>query len=217
MNSKSVRRTNAGENNGDTMNEPTDEELRQIEKGITTTKGIRSTVYNMGEEIGHVLLVDYDDKSLSWIESHVEDMPGYSLILRSSDGSYHYWNLSVRSPQETLWEQVRLFDDIGHLGRGVRQDFWVLRTAPKVRPNQRQYKPAPKLETAFMNRTEKPQSIHHWEFAKGVFEIPDMEPGWVNWAGDAPLLAEKDAEDSVAVTIDEYLTPTDELREEVWG
>jgi hypothetical protein len=192
-------------------------ELRDIEKGITTTKGVASTVYNLGEEIGHVLLIDYDDKSLSFIEEMVSDMPGYNVILRSSERSYHYWNLTVRSDTKTLWEQVRLHDDLGHLARGVRQDKWILRTSPKVRPSQRQYKPAPKLEKCFVNPTEEPQSVHHWEFAKGVWGIPDLEPPWVNWGGDAVLKEEKQDTESVAVTIEEYLTPTDELKSEVWG
>lgn len=213
-----------GNENSDTderKNEVAVEHLKDIEQHILTTKGIRSTVYYHGEDIGHVLLCDFDGADLAEIEDRIEDMPGYNLVFESSPGSYHYWNLTIRSLDETLGKMVELKDDQGHIGPGYRRGYWVLRVSPKTRYKSRQYKKPPELVSAGVNRTDKPQSIHHWEFAKQVHDIPNMEPSWIQWDGDEPLLLDREREDGevdpIALTLDEYMTVTDAVKEAVYG
>lgn len=181
--------------------------------GILTTTGIRSNVYRDGESVGHVLLMDFDGKSLSWVEDQISDLPGVTLLLESSGRSYHVWNLTVRSEKDTLWEQVKRYDDEGHFRRGPRQGFWVLRTGPKERPSQERYKPAPRLKEWGVNRTGEPQSLHHWRYAKQVFDLPDVEPSGLDWVGDS---GESLSDDAVGITLDSYVTFTDELKDELW-
>ena len=64
--------------------------------------GIESAVLDEDrEEIGHVLMLDYDDVGRQTVMREAEDLDGLSVVVESSTGSYHVYGLSVRS-----WESA---------------------------------------------------------------------------------------------------------------
>lgn len=160
------------------------------ERPDTRAKGVGSMVVQNDDIQGHVLLADWDD----WypnqrVTDYSEDLPGITLLIESSAGSYHLWNLTVRGQDTTALELLKLKSDpmrtmIGYRWRPTR---WVNRIGPKQYADHSdksgEYKPSPKLVSIQYNPTTRPQSKCHWSIAKGFIEgMPQETPGWeVEW------------------------------------
>lgn len=129
--------------------------------------------------IGHVALFDWD--------SHVSpadvrefykdgDLWGPTFVFESSDGSYHGWNLQVRSFADTSRMLQEYRDDTKHRGVGDRRGWWRLRVGEKRRITNDVYKPAPEYVARFapVPNTDTPARVSnpHLELAR-VCGVPD--------------------------------------------
>lgn len=167
------------------------------EGGDTT----RADVHNGdGDPYGHVCLFDWDDINQRTATKRAGNMPGISVVLESSEGSYHCWNLSVSDLKTTACRLVLQEDDQAHIRAGIKRAYWRIRFTPKVwNYSDEVYKPAPELVTITYNRTEKEQSEPHWNLAKALFDVPEL-PVEFDWVGDS-------------LTEEEYETMTDKEKE----
>lgn len=160
----------------------------------------------------HVLAVDYDGWSPGDREDELlDDLPGVTIMLRSSSGSLHVWNLSVRSLDETALLLLKLKSDPMRtmLGYRWRPPRWITRIGPKTvkRPDDvpdhlddwfdvfegQEYKPSPEWVAAQVNPTSIPQSAMHYDtLAEYVPGIPDRDdvPDTVEWM-DTDVRVEK--------------------------
>lgn len=144
-----------------------------VEAVVTT--GITSAVREGDETVGHVLLLDYDE-GLGFREvlDDVEELDGFTAVLESSPGSFHVWNLTVRSLEETALLKLSLQDDDLHAGTGYRAGRWVARIGPKMivgaDGEQRLYKEAPKLRGCWFNETDAEQSQPHLTLLSNTYE-----------------------------------------------
>lgn len=155
----------------------------------------------------HVLAIDWDD----WTpgereEGLLDDLPGVSIMLESSDGSKHVWNLTMRSLDQTALELLKFKSDPTRtmLGYRWRPPRWITRVGPKVfRPPEcdpedlsdelreafskfegLEYKHAPEFVAAQVNATSRPQSAMHYDtLAEYVHGLPprDAVPDVVPW------------------------------------
>lgn len=153
-----------------------------------TAKGIDSRVMKGGsyeETVGHVLLVDWDDWEMNdRVAELIDDYPGISLLLESSDGSRHMWNLSIRGLDETALELLTLKSDPMRtmMGYRWRPPRWVTRFTPKTFDDGEVYKPAPKLIAVQYEPTTLQQSKAHWNIARAYIDgFPEEIPTEVNW------------------------------------
>lgn len=156
-----------------------------LDDHILTTNGIKSHVYDDdGDQLGHVLFGDYDGGfSLSQLEEEVDGLPGVTLVFESSSESYHVWNLTVRTKEQTGLKMLEIHCDPSYKSPGFRRGYWRLRVGAKKRPNTNVYKEAPELISVVINTTDRPQSRSHWEFATAKHDIPEM-PVPIQWVGE---------------------------------
>ena len=150
-------------------------------KGILTTTGVLSEVYNSEDDvIGHITLADYDDTcgaDYDLMLDDIKDLPGITVVLESSPQSYHVWNLSVRDKLKTAEQKMQLHDDAKHLCIGYRRGRWALRLAGKYEPNGDVYKSEPELDMVLVNPTDLKQSKPHFNLLKALAEKQDFEIG----------------------------------------
>jgi hypothetical protein len=174
----------------------------KIESEILTTKSICSNVVDSaGEVAGHMVLLDYDDMEENQVKSRIDDVPGINIVLRSSEGSFHVWNLCVQSLEKTACRQVLLRDDTNHVRNGISSGRWRLRIGPKEYRNGEVYKSRPELVTVGLNPTDQPQSRPHMDVAKALWDIPEPPAALsFEWAGET-------------AGTDQYATMTDKLKE----
>jgi len=154
---------------------------------ICTTQSVNSPVItdSSDEYRGHIMLLDYDDKGGYLASEKADALPGISLVLESSEGSAHIWNLTVRSLEGTALEMVMLQNELNHIRSGLKRGYWRLRMGPKVRQNGESYKSRPELVSVVVNETEREQSSPHWKLARSLYEIPDLPTHKrFNWTGD---------------------------------
>lgn len=125
--------------------------------------GVCSRVFDSDqEEIGHVLMVEYDNTTRWQPRQDARDLPGLSVVLRSSPGSYHLWDLGVRS-----WDrQIELAEGTEccrtHLSEMIEQGRSVLRTQPKLYADDRSvYKSAPVPVYVYDSMDDSPISAPH--------------------------------------------------------
>lgn len=152
---------------------------------LLTTNGILSTVTDSdGDDLGHVLFADYDSQDPHTVKEDAEGLPGVTLVFESSPGSYHLWNLTVRTTQQVALKQLELRQDPAYAAPGYRRGYWRLRVGAKLRPSNDVAKEAPELVGITLNETDRQQSRPHWQFAQAKHDIPDL-PIDVELVGDS--------------------------------
>ena len=178
---------------------------------ILETSGLLSHVREGDETVGHVLMIEWDDIDDVMRPIRTADrIPGVSVLLRSSPGSYHLYNLSVRSVETQLLDAVRKNGDVWQARWAVRRGYFVLRILPKVRSESGEvYKPAPEPIRVFDSESECPQSRPHRDMladlardhgAEEVEEALSEALDSHEWIGDG-------------LRADHYQTVTDDAKE----
>lgn len=169
---------------------------------ILTTNSVNSWVKDReGEVIGHVILCDYDAMGSNF-ESDIDKLDGMTLVLESSENSYHLWNLKIRSLPVTALRMLELHGDASHIPPGFRRGFWRLRAGEKRRQSQGIYKDRPELKAVYWNETDEPHSKPHFRVARALFDdLPASNPVQ-EWVGES-------------LSVSEYLTLTDELKDKL--
>lgn len=130
---------------------------------VLETTGLLSHVVEHDETIGHVLMTEYDDIDDPYrpIET-AEQIPGISVVLRSSPRSYHVYNLSIRDRDTQLLDAMRKDGDVWQCRWAARRGYFVLRILPKIRSQSRDhYKPAPEPVTVCYSESDYAQSQPH--------------------------------------------------------
>jgi len=190
--------------------DPEDHVIRAggLSSGVTT-----------GEEDGvhgHILMADYDDcEDVYAVIEELESAPGISVLLRSSPGSYHGYNLSVRPLDTQVFHALRGASEPAHVRSSARRGYFVLRwTAKLFDGDLSPYKPAPEPVGIWLSDPEgHPQSEPHLEL------IEDRLGGW-----DAEILgnpeALRDARERYDMIgsgcrVDYYRSATDPLKEAI--
>jgi len=177
----------------------------EIADGILTTNSVNSTVYNEkdgSDPEGHISLMDLDGTTEKQAVEKVENMPGITVVLESSPGSHHAWNLTVGDIQKITCRLVMMRDDAPHIRSGLVRGHWRLRVGPKLRENGDTYKSPPELVTVVMSKTDSEQSMPHWNLARAMFDLPALPKRDVfNWTG-------------ASFSVEKYVTLTDEAKEE---
>jgi hypothetical protein len=195
------------------------EDPAEIEEGIVRSAGLSSgVVAGEHEHVGHVLMADYDGGTADMLEIRDEtDLTGINALLRSSPGSYHYYNLSVRPLDDQLVTALRLHGDPQHVASSARRGYFVLRWTGKVRQDGERYKEPPELVdvwTVDHPRDEwEPQSRPHVE----ALRRRALEDGLDDVADELESLLEAEEIDMVGdrAILSKYQTMTDDLKESV--
>ena len=178
---------------------------------ILDTSGLLSHVRDDEETIGHVLMIEWDEIEDVMRPIRTADrLPGISILLRSSPGSYHLFNLSVRDRDEQLLDAVRKNGDVWQARWAARRGYFVLRILPKLRSQSREvYKDAPEPVRVFTRDSEFPQSRPHLDMLIDIAEEQSLR----DIADD--LLDARESFDLVGdgLKVDHYQTVTDEAKE----
>jgi len=178
---------------------------------ILDTSGLLSHVQDDGETIGHVLMIEWDDIEDVMRPIRTADrLPGISILLRSSPGSYHLFNLSVRDRDEQLLDAVRKNGDVWQARWAARRGYFVLRILPKIRSESREeYKPAPEPVRVFTRDSEYPQSRPHLDMLLDISRQQVLPEIWRD------LLDARETFELVGdgLKVDHYQTVTDEAKE----
>lgn len=175
----------------------------EIANGICTTQSINSPVIvdEEGTTEGHIMLLDYDEKNAPTTCETIDNLPGISIVLESSENSSHVWNLTVREVEKTVTEMVMLRNELAHIRSGLNRGYWRLRIGPKVRDGGDLYKSPPELKSVVVNETSKTQSSPHWKLCKSMYDIPALpDTKRFNWTG-------------TEFSTERYATLTDEAKE----
>lgn len=185
---------------------------KAVKKHILSTRSVNSPVLESTDHntadveegrvdpMGHVMLIDYDVVERETLNDDLAGIEGITVVAESSENSYHAWNLTVRSKDDTALRLLETETDVSHVGPGYRRGYWRLRIGPKVRTNEEIYKERPELRAVVVNEPVGRQSLAHWSLAKGLWpdRMPDERPD-AEWVGSA-------------FTSSEYATFTDELK-----
>jgi len=183
----------------------------QVSEQTLRTSGLLSTVLDRESEepLGHILMLDYDDCSdVTGRISMLDSEPGVSVLLESSSGSYHGYNLSVRSIEEQIYRAAQTESEPGHVRSSARRDHFVLRWIDKFREcDGETYKPAPSVIWCSITESEEPQSAPHLRaLAQRAEEDGEEEI--------AEALRDYSGETvGSSISLDHYQTLTDEIKE----
>ena len=132
---------------------------------VLFTRGIGSPVYDPEDRdslIGHVALIDADDCDLIGLSVLAQKLDGLTAIFESSTGSYHLWDLTPRSFEQTIMDVLDLdASDAEHVKQSRRRHSWVVRAAAKVREDGSTYKPAPTLIDVYDDGESDVSRGHH--------------------------------------------------------
>lgn len=132
---------------------------------VLRAKGITSEVKDDREIIGHVLLLDYDDHSASFnrLMDDCANLPGLTAVFESSPGSWHVWNTTIRTFNDTALQMLRHKCDPMHVSVGYRRGRWTLRYGDKRKATDTsdRYKASPECIEWWVNRTGEDQSQPH--------------------------------------------------------
>lgn len=180
---------------------------------IITTTGINSSVIEGDELAGHIMLLDYDESgAFNQVRQETANLDGISALFRSSPGSYHVWNLSVRDRDQVALRMLKLHPDTKHIAIGYRKRRWTLRVAGKYHrgpdgEQKEEYKSAPELMDTWANPTELDQSRPHFEILQTIADrqgvtMTEEIPDGTSWRGDRQ-------------EVESYLSITDGMKEEI--
>ena len=183
------------------------------EDAVVSTAGVSSQVWDGGEVVGHVLLLDLDGAGLVDAVQVADDLDGVSAVLESSERSFHVWSLAVRSLREQSLTALSYSDvDDAHVGASWRRGYAVLRVAAKVDADGEQYKTAPKVLHVSPAGAEAGHSAAHAALLRSLASDQAATP-----SGDQSALRPSEAPEGVDyvgddddVRLDHYQTLTDE-------
>lgn len=183
----------------------------KIASQILTTEGVNSKVFNRGNRqqykaIGHVGLFDFDGMRKSEILDRTMELDGINILWASSDTGYHLWNLSIRSVHEIALMGLNLNADPEHVAVGYRKGKWILRISEKKQACGRAYKPAPKFLARWCNESTHFQSKAHWRLFKSLRPV-----------GYRPTYPKAYLMEGCGAEIEQYITMTDALKEQIYG
>lgn len=180
---------------------------------ILETSGVLSHVREEEETVGHVLMIEWDDiDDVMRPIRTASRLPGVSVLLRSSPGSYHLYGLAVRPVETQLLDAMRKNGDVWAARWAARRNYFVLRVMPKTRSESGEvYKEAPEPVRVFDSSSEYPLSEPH---ARILLDLA-RESGSEEVEGD--LLDALDSEDHEwigdGLRVDHYQTVTDDAKE----
>jgi hypothetical protein len=170
---------------------------------------------------GHILMLDYDGEgSVLDVVADLDGMPGVSVILESSEGSYHAYNTTVRSFDRAIVSGTRSSSDLEHVRQSARRGYYVLRWTRKLfdaDPSE-VYKERPEVVYCNVVDTDREQSGPHLDALAGAARETDATDG----AGE-PIAETIDAARERLPTvgestlIDHYRTATDALKRAMRG
>ena len=189
-----------------------EEDLDEIPRNeILETTGLLSHVLDGEEVLGHILMIEWDDITDVFRPIRTaERLPGISVLLESSPGSYHLYNLSVRPIEEQLLDAMRKDGDVWQARWAARREYFVLRVVGKIRSESREvYKPAPEPLKVFASESEFPQSAPHLDILLDLAE----EQGVEEVATDLRALREDRDLVGNGLRADHYQTVTDGAKE----
>lgn len=184
--------------------------MSEVDDGLLRASGLSSEVGGVDGVAGHILMLDYDDvEDVFGVVSEVERIPGVSVVLESSPGSYHGYNLGVRPIEEQITDAARKNGEMSHVRQSARRGYFVLRWTAKVHEaDGAVYKPAPQIINVSVSESGLPQSDPHLR----LFANQAREQGEDSYA-KALETAREDVETvGEGVRIDHYQTGTDELK-----
>jgi hypothetical protein len=159
----------------------------EIEAGTVLATGVSSVVLSEREDgdldvDGHTLLLDLDDVDPLQAYQLLGRFDGVSALLRSSSGSWHLWQLSVRPLDDQLLTALRTPAEALHVQQSAKRGRFILRTSPKWRvddegrPTER-YKEAPEVSEVVHQRSDDPQSLPHLQLLDQLADDPiGVEP-----------------------------------------
>ena len=173
------------------------------EDAVVSTAGATSHVFEDGEVVGHVLLLDLDGATFLDAVKVADDLDGVAAVLRSSEGSHHIWCLDVRDFRE---QTVRALSyhagDDAHVGSSWRRGYAVLRVVGKVRADGATYKRRPTVRHVSPSGAEGDHSAAHGAMLRSLVEEQPEDP-----QGDQSALGPTDGPESVR-----YVGDADDLR-----
>lgn len=211
----------------------------EILDGILQTSGVTSGVYaeeadspTDAEPCGHILMCDYDDdvsfpsgfdgetreeRVLSETRERLEETGSpVAVVLKSSPGSYHVWDLGVTALGEALLEALERHGDPMHAAVSKRRRKFVLRgSAKRYTETGEVYKEAPEVTHVLVRKESRlPASLPHIRYLASLADRQGEEQ-------KAELLrAARDGVrtvgDGETLEVSRYLTVTDDLKREVW-
>lgn len=119
---------------------------QQEQDSILYTRGVASPVFSDGDVIGHTTLLDLDDTDALSVHTLATEIEGLTAVFRSSEGSFHLWDLRVRPFETTIMDALSYrLSDAEHIHQSRLRERYVLRCAPKVFESGERYKSAPEL------------------------------------------------------------------------
>lgn len=151
------------------MTPRTSEEYDEPDCRPLVTRGVTSQVFGDMEVIGHVALTDWDQPPGESIPEAVRATGAPSALFLSSAGSYHLWDLGVRSVLKTDEVLHELGDDSTHREIGREREWWRIRVDPKVAGCGEVYTDKPDLIEVFLpDEYDGPVSFPHIQFLRAT-------------------------------------------------
>lgn len=150
------------------------ETVRRLE-----TTGIESEAVDAGlEPAGHVLMLDYDDEPLEAVQSDLETIPGPSVLVHSSPGSWHVYGLALRPFEDAIEEARSTNASSEYVDEMDRRGVFTLRTGAKVDDRGEIEKPVPVPIAVTLTPTEDPIDVSrpHTVRLRQLAEEADVEP-----------------------------------------
>ena len=154
-------------------------------EGQYVTEAVESSVYDDdGELIGHVTLLDLDHSTRDDARQVAQQLDGASAVVRSSESSYHVWDLTIR-PLPDVIEQAELIPrvDPEHVELSERRECSVVRIDEKVDAGTGEtIKPQPHVVETYRATCDAPQSGPHREVLAELCSLDPWESA-VGWVG----------------------------------
>lgn len=145
---------------------------------IVTTNGVSNKVKvgkGYTKRVFYIVLADFDRTRVKNVYSKAKNLEGINVILESSKGSWHLWNLSLRSFDECLKKTMKGATDSKHCQSFVNKGRMVLRTSSKDFKKRGIYKEKPRFHQTIYNDSSIPQSFPHFWLAKEKLEAKFKE------------------------------------------
>lgn len=190
------------------------------EDAVVSTAGATSHVFEDGEVVGHVLLLDLDGATLLDAVKVADDLDGVAAVLESSEGSHHIWCLDVREFREqTVRALCYHAGDDAHVGSSWRRGYAVLRVVGKVDRDGDTYKRRPTVRHVSPSGASGDHSAAHAAMLRSLIEDQGEAP-----QGDPSALDPAHAPESVRyagdaddLRVDSYQTLTDAGKDALAG
>jgi hypothetical protein len=187
------------------------------QSAIVTTAGVTSQVYENGDVMGHVALLDLDDEPLIEAVKVADHLDAVAAVLRSSDGSHHIWGLHIDELREqTLCALSYNAVDDSHVGASWRRGYGVLRVTAKVRENGEAYKRRPTVVHVSPSGADGPHSGAHAAMLRTLMEEQGDEPRG-DWGVLKPSQSAVEYVGDDDLRLDHYQTLTDAGKSELGG